>query len=227
MKRITTSAALMLLCAAPVAAQAGGTVEIGAFARYVDWDTSYELKNYLGAGARLGVFLARNFAIEAQGSWVAPRSERTPGPDLIDTWSARGLLEYNIPVGPLGLILGAGVTYNNYNGAADLLACPASQEPLDPCFGFDSEGNEQGPFYGPTYGTDVDEFGGIGLVGIRLPVGSRFQLRVDGTYEYLPTPPDRLSVADYGDHWGVNAGFSYLFGGTPKDTDGDGVVDKK
>jgi outer membrane protein OmpA-like peptidoglycan-associated protein len=227
MRKLLLSVALACASATALPAQGAGTVELGAFARYVDWDTSYELKNYVGAGARFGVFIARNFAIELQGSYVGPRSLRTPGPDKIDTWSARALLEYNIPVGPFGLILGAGGTYNNYNGAADLLACGPNQPPLVPCFGTTEDGESRGPLFGPSYGTDVDEFGAIGLVGLRIPFSHSFQLRVDGTYEYLPTPPNRLSLADYGDHWGVNAGFSLMLGGTAKDTDGDGVTDKK
>ena len=74
MRRFMLSVATLVVAALPAKAQDAGTVEIGGFARYVDWGTSYSLTNYVGGGARLGVFVARNFEIEAQGSFVSPRS---------------------------------------------------------------------------------------------------------------------------------------------------------
>jgi outer membrane protein OmpA-like peptidoglycan-associated protein len=228
MRRILLSVATLAVAAMPVRAQQAGTFEIGGYARYVDWDTSYELKNYLGAGARLGVFIAKNFEIEAQGSWVAPRSQLVNQEEgnKVDVWSGRGLLEYNLNFKPFALILGAGVTYNNYGGAAnDLLFC--STPPASECVAFDQDTGDPIQGYGPTYGTDTDEIGPMGLVGLRFPIGSAVQLRFDATYEYIPTVPSRMSIADMGDHWGFNGGVSFLLGkGKPKDTDMDGVVDK-
>jgi outer membrane protein OmpA-like peptidoglycan-associated protein len=223
MRRFMLSVATLAVAAMPASAQKAGTVEIGGFARYVDWDTSYLLKNYVGGGARLGVFVAKNLELEAQGSYVGPRSELVQSDGgTVDVWSGRGLLEYNFNFKPFALIVGAGVTYNNFGGAAnDLLFCSEAT-----CTGTTEDGDVV-TGYGPTYGTDTDEIGPMGLVGIRFGALSHFEIRIDGTYEYIPTVPNRMSIAESGDHWGVNAGISFLLGSQkPKDTDLDGVPDK-
>jgi len=225
MRKYIMSVAALVLAAMPAAAQKAGTVEVGGFARYVEWDHSYSFKNYVGGGARLGIFAGKNFEIEAQGSYVGPRDTliKEDG-GTVDVWSGRGLLEYNINFKPFALVLGAGVTFNSYGGAAnDKLFC--SDPPRATCTG--TVDGETVTGYGPAYGKKTTEIGPMGLVGLRFPIGSTVQLRVDGTYEYIPTVPDRLSVADYGDHWGVQGGISLLLGSQkPKDTDLDGVPDK-
>ncbi|HEX5817327.1 MAG TPA: OmpA family protein [Gemmatimonadales bacterium] len=226
MRRFMLSVATLAVAAMPVRAQEAGTFEIGGFARYVDWDTSYELKNYVGGGARLGVFVAKNLELEAQGSFVSPRSllvNQEEG-NKVDVWSGRGLLEYNINFKPFALILGAGVSFNSYGGAAnDLLFC--SSPPRAECTGTVDGETVNG--FGPSYGSGTTEIGPMGLVGIRFPIGSTFQIRVDGTYEYFPSVPERMSIADWGNHLGVQGGVSLVFGkGKPKDADMDGVNDK-
>ena len=225
MRRIMLALAALAAVAVPAAAQKAGTVEVGGFARYVDWDKSYELTNYVGAGARLGVFVGTNFEIEAQGSWVAPRSNLVLEDDgKVDVWSGRGLLEYNLNFKPFALVLGAGFSFNSYGGAAnDKLFC--SDPPRATCSAVVDGESVTG--YGPSYGKKTTEVGPMGLVGLRFPVGGTVQLRLDGTYEYFPTVPDRMSIADWGNHLGVQGGISLLLGSQkPKDTDLDGVPDK-
>jgi outer membrane protein OmpA-like peptidoglycan-associated protein len=227
MRRFMLSIATLAVAALPVRAQEAGTVEIGGFARFVDWGTSYELTNYVGAGARLGVFVAKNLELEAQGSWVAPRSNLVLQEEgnKVDVWSGRGLLEYNINFKPFALILGAGVSFNSYGGAAnELLFC--SEPPRSVCSGTDEDG-EAVTGYGPSYGSGTTEVGPVGLIGLRFPVGSTFQIRIDGTYEYIPSVPERMSIADWDNHLAVQGGFSLMLGKSkPKDTDLDGVTDE-
>ena len=206
MRRFMLSVATLAVAAMPARAQEAGTVEIGGFARYVDWDTSYELTNYVGGGARLGVFVAKNLELEAQGSFVSPRSNLVMQEEgnKVDVWSGRGLLEYNINFKPFALILGAGVSFNSFGGAAnDLLFC--SEPPRADCT-LESEDGELVAGYGPSYGSGTTEIGPMGLVGLRFPIGSTFQVRVDGTYEYFPSVPERMSIADWGNHLGVQGG---------------------
>ncbi|MFL5506783.1 MAG: OmpA family protein [Gemmatimonadales bacterium] len=228
MRRFMLSVATLIVAAMPAKAQDAGTVEIGGFARYVDWGTSYSLTNYVGGGARLGVFVARNLEIEAQGSFVSPRSNLVLQEEgnKVDVWSGRGLLEYNINFKPFALVLGAGVSFNSYGGAAnDLLFC--SEPPRSTCTGTPEGEDASIVGYGPAYGSGTTEVGPIGLVGLRFPVGSSVQLRVDGTYEYIPTVPERMSIADDDNHLAVQGGISILLGKSkPKDADLDGVNDE-
>src|SRR5256885_5116307 len=53
-----------LLAAPPLAAQGAGTVEIGAFARYTDFDNSLAMNNAVGVGGQVTVYLERVVAVE-------------------------------------------------------------------------------------------------------------------------------------------------------------------
>ena len=57
-------AAASLAAAPPLAAQGAGTVEIGAFARYTDFDNSLALNNAVGVGGQVTVYLERVVAVE-------------------------------------------------------------------------------------------------------------------------------------------------------------------
>jgi outer membrane protein OmpA-like peptidoglycan-associated protein len=213
------SAAALVMVAMPAMAQKGGTVEVGAFARQTWFDDSYLLKDKAGAGARLGVFVVRNLELEAQGTWVRTQDKLIEINHDIDVFSGRGLLEYNFNLAPVAIILGGGVNYNIYTNQVNLLQCPDR--------GSCGENAEGTPVFGPTYGSDRSEIGASGLLGMRFGVPGLLQFRLDLTYDYIPTVPNALSVADYGNHWGLQGGLSLLFPKpAPKDTDMDGVPDK-
>src|SRR5256885_7074614 len=57
-------AAASLAAAPPLAAQGAGTVEIGAFARYTDFDNSLAMNNAVGVGGQVSVYLERVVAVE-------------------------------------------------------------------------------------------------------------------------------------------------------------------
>jgi outer membrane protein OmpA-like peptidoglycan-associated protein len=218
MRSLCLSAAALVMTAMPVLAQKPGTVEVGAFARQTWFDTSYELKDRAGFGGRLGIFVLRNIELEAQGHWVKTDSKRIDINHNIDVFTGRGLLQYNINLHPVAIILGAGVGYSSYSGDVDRLACPtAGSCTLD----------DGSLAFGPSYGTDNSEIGPSGLVGLRFGIGGLLQARIDGTFDYVPTVPNRLSIADNGGHWGLQGGLSLVFPKPkPKDTDMDGVPDK-
>ena len=67
--RVTLVAACLLVAPSLVSAQAAGTVEVGAFGQATRFDAETTLTQdpAWGGGALLGVFVARNLAIE--GSW--------------------------------------------------------------------------------------------------------------------------------------------------------------
>lgn len=106
------------LVGVPAPAQRAGAVELGAFGRYTIFDDTLRLDDAFGGGGRLGVFVARNFAIEAAGSY----SEATVTGTSTRVWNAPGYLRlvYNLPLGARSaLLLGAGGVYNAWEGAYD------------------------------------------------------------------------------------------------------------
>jgi outer membrane protein OmpA-like peptidoglycan-associated protein len=70
---------------------------------------------------------------------------------------------------------------------------------------------------------DFDDDGATGVLGLRVGLGEKFALQVDGTVDYAPSPDaDR---ADEYLNYGVQAGAVLLFGNS-YDKDKDGVKDK-
>ena len=223
MRSLCLSAAALVMAAMPALAQKPGTVEIGVFARQTWFDDSYEMKDRAGVGGRLGIFLLPNLEIEGSGSWVRTDSKRIDINHNIDVFSGHGLLQYNINMAPVAIVLGAGVTYNTYTDDINLLQCLGAES------GSCGENEEGTPVFGPTYGSDRDEIGPMGLVGLRFGVGGLLQARIDATYEYIDggSVPSALSNSDWGNHWGLQGGLSLMFPKPkPKDTDLDGVPDK-
>jgi outer membrane protein OmpA-like peptidoglycan-associated protein len=102
----------------PAVAQRAGAVELGVFGRYSIFDDTLDLDEAFGFGGRLGVFLARNVELEAQGSYtdvtIAGTSTRF--------WNIPGYLRlvYNAPLGArAALLLGAGGVYSAWENAYD------------------------------------------------------------------------------------------------------------
>lgn len=115
-------ATVALVCSvATLSAQAPGTVEIGGFGQLAQFDENTTLTQdpSWGGGSLLGVFLARNLALE--GAWSRTWTEDASAAAVEGTWDAwRGRLVYGLPlwhaVHPL---LGVGYVHNVYSDAVD------------------------------------------------------------------------------------------------------------
>ncbi|MFL5583030.1 MAG: hypothetical protein ACJ8AO_21900 [Gemmatimonadaceae bacterium] len=71
---------LAATCAAlPARAQRRGTVEVGAFANAMDYDRDLHIREGIGAGARVGVFVARNWSAEVEGTLMRVDREGAGG----------------------------------------------------------------------------------------------------------------------------------------------------
>jgi len=72
MKRHLMIASLLTLAATPALAQNKGTIELGGFVKFTDYDNSFGTSNRnansWGGGARLGFFFSPKFALELDGS---------------------------------------------------------------------------------------------------------------------------------------------------------------
>jgi outer membrane protein OmpA-like peptidoglycan-associated protein len=99
--------------AAPAAAQSSGTFEIGGFARYTWFDDVLGLDDKVGGGGTLGLFFARNLALEAEAAYT--KTNNIVGLDVSNT-PIRGRLTYHIPLGGYAsaIRLGAGYVRNLY-----------------------------------------------------------------------------------------------------------------
>lgn len=131
-----------LLLATPASGQRRGTVEIGGFGQYTQFDDRVNLDDAFGVGLRLGAFLAPRWALEfdAARSRAEPESQvfvpggpPVPCPGTTDCptkWDYTPIylrLAYNIPVGGRSnVILGAHALRQDYEfdhgfGAGGLL----------------------------------------------------------------------------------------------------------
>jgi hypothetical protein len=68
------AAAAWLVLALPATAQQAGTIEIGAFARYVDFDNTLGLGNAVGVGGRAALYVEPRLALELDGTRVSADS---------------------------------------------------------------------------------------------------------------------------------------------------------
>ena len=106
MTRVIRLAAVASLAALPLVAQRVGTVEIGAFVRYTDFDNSLGLGNTIGVGARGAVYVRPNLALELD---VSRSTAYTPvHARLVGAFATGSRTE---------LLLGGGYVRNSYGGA--------------------------------------------------------------------------------------------------------------
>lgn len=106
MIRVIRLAAVASLAALPLAAQRVGTVEVGAFVRYTDFDNSLGFGNTIGVGGRGAVYVRPNLALEldvSRSTGYTPVHARLVG--AFDTGSRTQML------------LGGGYVRNSYGGA--------------------------------------------------------------------------------------------------------------
>jgi len=72
---------------------------------------------------------------------------------------------------------------------------------------------------------DFDGNGATGVLGLRVGLSQTFALNVDGTVDYVPSPPDEVGLDSY-TNFGVQGGLVLLFG-NDYDKDKDGLMDNK
>jgi outer membrane protein OmpA-like peptidoglycan-associated protein len=126
----TTGKLLLVLAGAlaggPMAAQSAGTIELGAFGRWTRFGESLALdvarklpaeEHAFGGGLRLGVFVFRNFEIEADASYAKTDAA---GGGKVRYVPIHAGLTYNIPLGgKSAFFLGARFVHNLYGEDAD------------------------------------------------------------------------------------------------------------
>jgi len=107
MTRVIRLAATASLAATlPLAAQRVGTIEIGAFARYTDFDNSLGFGNAIGVGGRGAVYVRPDFALELD---VSRSTKYTPvHARLVRAFAAGARAD---------VLLGGGYVRNSYGGA--------------------------------------------------------------------------------------------------------------
>jgi len=105
-----------LLLAAAASAQRPGAVEIGALARFTDFDNNLGMSNAVGAGGRLAVYVRPRLAIELDMSRTS--SNRSAGSATYTPLHARLVLGVGRP-GRVEGLLGAGYIHNAYRGSLD------------------------------------------------------------------------------------------------------------
>ncbi len=180
--------AASILAVAPLAAQEKGTFEIGGFGRYTKFTEAYDLRkpddNRFGGGARLGLFVANNWAIEVDGSLnptdLAGNQAKVPA-----TAGLRSLPLQYIPF-HLQAVYNAPLT----SGISWMLGA--------------------GPGYTKLRkGIDAGDVSVGAMTGLRLKLAKWLNIRAEGTLDYLPSGyGDNANT-----YLGAQLGASLLFGG--------------
>lgn len=161
-----------------------GTVEVGGFGQYSFFDDDLNIENALGLGARLGVFVTPIIQPEVDFSYTEADQE-TGRVSNLHVVPVAARLNFNFPFGARNaFILGGGASRTFY------------QQPGSPLYGGVEEGNTVGGAY---------NWGVSGLAGVRVGLGQRVAVRLDGVGDYLPEP----KFANFG----VRAGLSLMLGG--------------
>ncbi len=116
--RITWLAVVFaLVSAAPAAGQRAGAVELGAFARYTDFDNSLAMANTFGAGGRVSVALRPRFGFELDLSRTSASTDRTGGGSVTYT-PLHARVIGALPAGErMEVLVGGGYVRNSYGGA--------------------------------------------------------------------------------------------------------------
>lgn len=218
MKRHLVMASLFALSAAPALAQDKGTIEVGAFVKFTDYDNSFgtarKSANSWGGGGRLGYFFSPKWSLELDGSGNA-----TDVKEFFTGYASTALtyypfhlrILYNQKLGensPFTWLLGAGPGYNRYGKSI------AGQP-----------------------GFKGDDWGVGGLTGFRARLTNWLAFRVDGTLDYIPSPnngKDKI-ITQFGGitaaepasknvNLGAQAGLSLMLGMCKKDRDGTTIA---
>jgi hypothetical protein len=110
--RLTVLAVVCALVAAPAAAQRQGSVEVGGFLGYANYDNTLPLGNTLAFGGRVGVHVLPVLAVEATMSRASHNGA--------DHSALHVFLAYNVPpVSRAEIVVGGGYVKNSYSGSYD------------------------------------------------------------------------------------------------------------
>ncbi len=177
-----------LIIPASAHAQRQGAIEIGGFGRFTKFMDTLQLDNGLGLGARGGMYVFRNWLLEAELSYAdvdvtAPLTGQS-GLDSLNKvshalWAYR--LTYNMPMSDRAkLLIGGGYAYDSYGRVRRV--APRGGGPQ-------------------------------GLLGLRLILNDRLSLRFEGTGTYvMPEDEDARPVArQAGLNLGAQGGLSVSF----------------
>lgn len=195
-RSLMAAGAALLIAAPAVHAQDPGAVEIGAHAHFSGSDRQTGLDNARGIGGSLGVFLNSRLSVEGAVARIWTE-DRTPRTGTGSWMPIRARVLYNFkPLERVRPFVGAGVVRNVRSGVVD--------------------------------GGDT---GAGGIMGIRLFFDDRLSLRSDLTIDRVWSPFNEgvtigEDVVESHTNWSITTGLSYLVGGSPRDSDGDGVPDR-
>ena len=247
------SAVALALSAGPAGAQSGGTLELGGFGRMTWFDKKLNLDDGGGVGGRIGFFVIRNLAIEADASYTSVPVSSLGGGDATHIPVHAGLT-YNLPVGEhTALLLGGRYVYNKYgkdfnetdNGLGGVLGLRLGMGDLVSIrLEFTADNMSESPLAGNDSYWNMGANAGISLLfgnrrdrdsdrdGVMDSVdacpGTPAGDAVDARGCSLPKDADNDGVVDSADRCpNTPAGDRVDANGCslPKDSDGDGVVD--
>lgn len=196
--RITRSLfASLALAAAPLVAQAPGTVEVGAFGRFSHYDSDLNFDDRVGVGGRLGIFVLTNLALEADAAY---NPTYTSTDVYVRNFPLHGRLVYNLPIGGhTAFLLGGGYAHNLFRK------------------GYEESKGGPGALAGLRLGTG-------GTLSIRLD--GTLDYIASAESKGGPFPALGVQQADHNLNWGFQAGLSLLLGKHGDgDRDQDGVPD--
>jgi hypothetical protein len=209
MRGYVLTAAIIAVAAAPLAAQRGGTLEIGAVGKWTHFDNSFSpsgpAATAWGASVRLGLFLNRHWELElddAQNFGHAHNFFKGFPSTTLNYYPHHLRVVFNQGMGFATWILSAGPAYNSYGKVA------TTTEP----------------------GFKGHDWGVAGLTGFRFKLTRTLALRVDGMIDYIPSPNNGKpaitgqfqgitagTAPDKNVNLGVQAGLAVLLGHMGKD----------
>jgi len=107
-----------LVSAAPALAQSAGAVEVGAFARYTNFDNSLGMASTFGAGGRVSVALRPGFAFEVDVSRTSASGAPSGGTGSVTYTPFHARVVGALPAGErMEVLVGGGYVRNAYGGA--------------------------------------------------------------------------------------------------------------
>lgn len=192
------TAALLTLGVGPIAGQDAGTTEVALFTQVGTADEVSGLESSSwGLGGLIGYYLVDNLALEA-ASGLSFTEDAAPRTGTGKWIPIRGRAIYSFPVRERARpFLGVGAVRNVYTGVVD-----------------------------------GGDWGVSGLAGLKLYITESVAFRTDMSYDRVWAPFNEgatvgTETVNRHDNWMVTGGFSFGFGGTPRDADQDGVADRE
>lgn len=199
-----------LAMAAPGAAQSGGissgTVEIGVFGKVTSYPSSFHWTRHWsrilddrGVGGRIGIFVARNLALE------------------VDASTNRGDIIANPPT----VLPSVGWPFFRDMSYTPVHVQLVYNAPLSDNLFWELGGG--GSYHRTGYPYSVRDIGFGGITGLRVRMGKTFSLRAEGTADLVPSGYKGDKSNSKNLYLGANLGLSLMLGGKSCDHASDGV----